>query len=226
MVKLYTKVGDKGTTNLYDMSKISKTDDIVEVLGSLDELSSFIGLLCSSDISQEQERFLRKVQSKLLDIGSDFATPYKKSLTFNYNINFYIFIIICLLYYTTLQLTALTIVIFTFLDFILNYEYVTVDRKIKIITSDDVKEVEKAIDEVESFNLPLKEFILPGVDARDSYAHVCRSVTRRCERNMWKVYRHINSDLEKFKFINRLSDYFFALARNLSGCQETLRSNA
>ena len=48
MPKVYTKTGDKGKTSLYLGSRLEKTDDIFELLGDLDELSSFIGLFCSN----------------------------------------------------------------------------------------------------------------------------------------------------------------------------------
>jgi cob(I)alamin adenosyltransferase len=44
-MKIYTKTGDTGTTGLYDGSRVQKNDQILDVLGSLDELSAHIGSL-------------------------------------------------------------------------------------------------------------------------------------------------------------------------------------
>lgn len=84
----YTKKGDSGkTSDLF--SRKSKADEIFDVLGNLDELNSFIGLLISS-IKLEPEKhveFLRKLQCFLLDMGSDIASFYslKDSLVLNFN---------------------------------------------------------------------------------------------------------------------------------------------
>ena len=72
MPKIYTKTGDKGSTTLYDMSRVSKADSIFDILGGLDELNVYIGKLC---VFVPVDTFLREIQRKLLDIGSDFATP-------------------------------------------------------------------------------------------------------------------------------------------------------
>lgn len=81
MSKLYTKRGDNGITNLYDMRDIGKHSLIIEVLGDLDELSSSIGLvavLIARSSRPKTERTLRWIQHKLLDIGSDIATIEKR----------------------------------------------------------------------------------------------------------------------------------------------------
>jgi cob(I)alamin adenosyltransferase len=74
---------------------------------------------------------------------------------------------------------------------------------------------------------PLREFIIPGITESDAKAHLCRSVCRKLERSIIKlvdndtkpVYEFKSDENTEFvlKFINRLSDYFFALARVLSG---------
>lgn len=80
-MKLYTKTGDKGLTNLYDMRRVQKTSKIFDVLGDLDELSVEIGGLASefTECAKEEAMFLRKLQSKLLDLGSDLATFEKRN---------------------------------------------------------------------------------------------------------------------------------------------------
>lgn len=77
--RLYTKRGDAGQTDLYDLRRVNKSEDIFDVLGDLDELSAHIGLMCSySDIRPADEKFFRLIQSKLLDIGSDIATVSRR----------------------------------------------------------------------------------------------------------------------------------------------------
>jgi len=61
---------------------------------------------------------------------------------------------------------------------------------------------------------PLKDFILPGVgNCDDVPIHQCRVVCRRVERKVSSVIDHENIQ----KFLNRLSDFFFTLARFVAG---------
>ena len=52
--KIYTKTGDKGKTSLYSGERVLKTDERFEALGSVDELSSWIGL-CRVLATQQEE---------------------------------------------------------------------------------------------------------------------------------------------------------------------------
>lgn len=105
------------------------------------------------------------------------------------------------------------------------------------ITEHDIKELEDFIDYYSAAVPELRNFILPGVEMRDAHAHICRTVCRRTERSMLKAKKK-SWDLEisgsilpimtgdnTFIYMNRLSDYFFALARYLSGGKETERQN-
>ena len=69
---------------------------------------------------------------------------------------------------------------------------------------------------VEKMNLqlpPLKEFILPGGDELSARLHIVRSVCRRVERSIVKLIEEENGRNIWIKYLNRLSDYFFVLAR-------------
>lgn len=73
-MKLYTKTGDSGITSLYDGNRIPKFSIFFKVLGDIDELSSNIGLLCAYLKEKKYpDKYLRKIQHKLLDIGSNIA---------------------------------------------------------------------------------------------------------------------------------------------------------
>jgi cob(I)alamin adenosyltransferase len=86
------------------------------------------------------------------------------------------------------------------------------------ISEDDVKRIETEIDRLEAENTPLRVFILPGVLLPDAISHVCRAVCRRAER---ELIRSSPQYILGIKFLNRMSDYFFAYARNLSRCKES-----
>ena len=61
--------------------------------------------------------------------------------------------------------------------------------------------------------LRLKSFVLPGGALHSSMAQVARSVCRRCERRIIDLADVAPLDTKVLKFINRLSDYLFVLAR-------------
>jgi cob(I)alamin adenosyltransferase len=75
--KIYTRKGDQGKTNLYDIKGVSKNEDIFDVLGDLDELSAHIGHLCSL-IGEESD--LRTIQLNLLNIGAELSMMGAKQL--------------------------------------------------------------------------------------------------------------------------------------------------
>lgn len=71
-MKIYTKKGDKGKTSLINEVEVSKTDERIELLGILDELSCYIGsakLLLSDEIKEE----LSSIQKELMFIMAGVA---------------------------------------------------------------------------------------------------------------------------------------------------------
>ena len=84
------------------------------------------------------------------------------------------------------------------------------------IKQDDIRFLEKEID-VMNEDLPeLKHFILPGGNPAVSYAHVCRCVCRRTERIVIHLSEKEAVNELVLQFFNRLSDYFFVLARKIA----------
>jgi cob(I)alamin adenosyltransferase len=79
--------------------------------------------------------------------------------------------------------------------------------------------VETAIDRLEQTLPPLKGFILPGGHGSAALAHVARTVCRRAERRVVQIAygddeRRDPGNLKNvLVYLNRLSDYFFILAR-------------
>mgnify|MGYP003972200613 FL=1 len=75
-------------------------------------------------------------------------------------------------------------------------------------------ELEVEIDRLETILPKLTKFILPGVTVPDAYAHSCRTQARCTEREV-RVYQIEIGGLPDvvFRYLNRLSDYFFVLAR-------------
>ena len=83
------------------------------------------------------------------------------------------------------------------------------------IRPDDIETLEKAMDDMDAVLPELKNFILPGGAPTVSLCHICRTVCRRAERLVVALQQEDPVDATVLQFLNRLSDYFFILARHL-----------
>ncbi len=81
---------------------------------------------------------------------------------------------------------------------------------------EDIALLEEAIDAMNAQLPELRHFILPGGFPTASLAHVCRTVCRRAERVVVAVHEAEGVPAEVLQYLNRLSDYFFILARYLA----------
>jgi len=82
MISVSTKTGDKGTSGLANGKRVPKSSYIFEVLGTQDELNSWLGV-CITKMSSEftqQKEFLYEVQDKLFYIGAELALSPKAKL--------------------------------------------------------------------------------------------------------------------------------------------------
>lgn len=178
MAKIYTKVGDKGSTSLLGGQKVLKNNVKIQAYGTVDELNSFIGSartelarLVKTPNFHAIESFgkldylLEKIQHWLFNLGSLLSAHPDDRVKFN----------------------------------------------LREITEKEIKMLEEAIDEATSILPPLKEFILPSGSELAVRFHLCRTITRRVERLMIELSDEIPS--HSIPFINRLSDYFFTMAR-------------
>lgn len=155
-MKIYTKQGDKGSTQLASGEIVSKNHIIIQGVGSLDETNSFIGLLRTHiDLP-----ILQKIQNHLFILGSNLSAR----------------------------------------------------RMLIDFPEKNVLLLEESMDKIETQVKKLENFILPSGSTISSLCHIIRSIIRRSERFL------IDSSLsEKEKiYINRLSDFFFMLARKYS----------
>ena len=166
-MKLYTKTGDEGQTGLIGGTRVPKNDVRIEAYGTVDELNSFIGLLTTYPIRDEDVKFLREIQNNLFTIGSYLATDTKKA---------------------TIQPAS-------------------------ILKGDSIDQIEKEIDRIDAKLPILNSFILPGGSQAGALSHVCRTIARRAERRLFDVTEHYIVDNQIIVYLNRLSDYFFALSR-------------
>ncbi|MGN0280738.1 MAG: cob(I)yrinic acid a,c-diamide adenosyltransferase [Prevotella sp.] len=80
----------------------------------------------------------------------------------------------------------------------------------------EVEFIEGEIDKILS-ELPEKlGFVLPGGGRAGALAHVCRTVCRRAERRVLALSEQATVGVDIIKYLNRLSDYFFVLAKKLN----------
>ncbi|MBK9177265.1 MAG: cob(I)yrinic acid a,c-diamide adenosyltransferase [Flavobacteriales bacterium] len=88
--------------------------------------------------------------------------------------------------------------------------------KVPAITEADITGLEQAMDAMDMGLEPMRSFILPGGHPCSSQAHICRTVCRRAERRVVELAAIAEVDGLLIRYLNRLSDYFFVLARDLS----------
>ena len=157
MFKIYTKSGDKGTTQLSSGERVSKDETQVEAIGTIDELNAHIGLLMTYIEEKTLLERLHDLQTVLFDIGGN-----------------------------------------------------------KVIDHSLTTQLEKDMDAMTESLPPLRDFVYPGGCKAAAQSHVCRTVCRRAERNFVTLSKIRPIDASVLCFLNRLSDYFFILARKLN----------
>jgi cob(I)alamin adenosyltransferase len=81
------------------------------------------------------------------------------------------------------------------------------------LTDDHVTTIEKWIDEAEESVEPLRHFVLPGGTKIAAELHLARTVCRRAERWVVELSRAEPINFCCLRYLNRLGDYLFALAR-------------
>lgn len=84
------------------------------------------------------------------------------------------------------------------------------------IEESDIKLLENEIDRMEDSLPAMTHFVLPGGHTTVSYCHIARCVCRRAERLSVQLNETEVVDEGVLKYLNRLSDYLFVLARKLS----------
>jgi cob(I)alamin adenosyltransferase len=92
-------------------------------------------------------------------------------------------------------------------------------------TPPDCAVIEASTETFNSSLPPLSEFVLPGGNLPSAHLHVCRTVCRRAETDLWELVSEGAGSTEGYKhcarYLNRLSDFFFVLARAVNNVDET-----
>ncbi len=86
----------------------------------------------------------------------------------------------------------------------------------KVITAEYVSRLERQLDKFNDELPPLKEFILPGGNPQAAACHLARTICRRAERRVQTLSRDAEINAEALRYLNRLSDLLFVIARVLA----------
>ncbi|HET7046196.1 MAG TPA: cob(I)yrinic acid a,c-diamide adenosyltransferase [Gaiellaceae bacterium] len=170
LTRIYTRTGDAGETHLGDLSRVSKTDPLVEAFGAVDELNALIGLARAAADSPVLER----VQNELFDLGADLSVPY-----------------------------------------------VDGDGKLRVADA-QVERLERDCDAANEPLATLKSFVLPGGTEAAARLHHARTVCRRAEREALRAAQERALNPVATRYLNRLSDLLFVLARVANAGDEPL----
>ncbi|MDP2632765.1 MAG: cob(I)yrinic acid a,c-diamide adenosyltransferase [Candidatus Curtissbacteria bacterium] len=185
-IKIYTKTGDSGTTSLFGGERVDKNSARINAYGTIDELNSLIGVVLA-DINRHSG--LSRIDSGVAPLPrmtSDYDEIAEKLLR------------------VQVELFALGAGLAT-----PNSMKVIIPR----VDSKNIKRLEKEIDFWSSKLPQLRNFILPGGNVIGSHLHLARTVARRAERAVVALAGMEKISKNDIIYINRLSDWFFMLAR-------------
>ena len=90
------------------------------------------------------------------------------------------------------------------------------DRVKNPITEERIGWLEETMDRWNEELPPLRSFVLSGGGRFSALGHVARTVCRRCERIVLSLSREEEVPSEVLRYLNRLSDFLFVLARHLA----------
>jgi len=86
----------------------------------------------------------------------------------------------------------------------------------RAIQDSHIDQLEQCLDRFNEPLPPLKEFILPGGGPAAAACHVARAIARRAERNAWALAQSEDVAPQVTRYLNRLSDLLFVVARVLA----------
>lgn len=100
-------------------------------------------------------------------------------------------------------------------NFYIASELATTDpaKVVKKVEASDVRDIERIIDALGEEMPPAEHFVVPGGTKAAAFLHQARTVLRRAERQILRLAVDTPVNLELIKYVNRLSDLMFQLAR-------------
>ncbi len=181
--KVYTKFGDGGQTMLANGDTVDKDTLRVRSYGEVDELNATVGLL-----RLEVERSRMAADNDPPEATSNFTAKLDP------------------------ELERIQQELFD-LGAELAHPGAADGEGTLRIEEASISRLEAEIDAHNKALPPLRSFVLPGGGAVGVTAHLCRTVCRRAEREAVSLRRQEPVRGEALRYLNRLSDYFFVVAR-------------
>lgn len=183
LTRIYTRTGDDGTTGLVGGQRVKKNALRIETYGTIDELSSVVGLARTAlaqvlrtrpvqdasranAVATELDAWLAWTQDVLFNVGSDLATLPQDRWA-----------------------------------------------GMPLVVEDDALALERAIDRAQLDLQPLANFIHPGGAYAGAFLHQARTVCRRAERLLTTLNDNDPISPDVIRYINRLSDALFVWSR-------------
>lgn len=172
-MKIYTRTGDTGQTQVYthEILKKDKDDSLLQCYGTLDELNSYVGLIAAQFLAD----------TNINDDTTALAHPE------------------VLMWLQQIQHDI----------FAMGFAMSNASQ----LREDGVTWLETCIDSMTEDLAPQTSFILPGGTVNAAHVHVARTIARRAERELVTLHKHTELAPNVLKYINRLSDFMFVLAR-------------
>ena len=90
------------------------------------------------------------------------------------------------------------------------------DSDVSLLKEERIIHLEKMIKSMNEKLPPLEEFILPGGSELNARLHIARTTCRNSERSLVSLHLEHNKNETHAKYLNRLSDYLFLLARDVA----------
>ena len=87
------------------------------------------------------------------------------------------------------------------------------EKVIKSAKPEDIKTLEEEMDYISSLMPPIESFVVPGGTPTGAFLHLSRTICRRAEREVIRLSKVESINFEVIRYLNRLSDYLFVLAR-------------
>jgi len=188
--RVYTGTGDEGKTSLVDGSRVLKDHPRLQVVGTLDELNSILGIVLMEinrmptqhsdggerknvkEVQSISSSGVKRIQQELFDIGAELACPVEN-----------------------------------------------IPEGIKLLEQEVSDLLLLEMDSMQKELVPLESFILPGGVAPIANLHLARTVVRRAERHLIQLINEEgDKSVREFikEYFNRLSDWLFIFSRWVS----------
>ena len=191
MNRIYTRTGDQGTTGIHGGKRVPKDDIRIDANGTLDELNCQLGIVRSLLSERSDGRYLASEHFS----ASETNTGGTQRASFDnilHNIQTNLMIVMSQVATPAAER----------------------DKNPNELPQNLVTDCEATMDALTAETGPSRHFILPGGTPLAAQLQLARAICRRAERRLWTLNREDPVPEEILRYINRLSDLLFVMARH------------